>query len=42
MADLTATGFIKAWHGAPFQALRAANLNRDVTGTACERCIAYN
>ena len=41
MGDLTDTPFLEAWHGKPFQALRDANLAGDVTGTACERCIAY-
>jgi len=31
-----------AWHSAAFQALRDANLCKDVTGTACEECIAYH
>ncbi len=41
MGDLTTTGFMEAWHSKPFQKLRQANLNLDVTGTACEKCIAY-
>ena len=42
MGDLTTTSFMDAWRSEPFQALRAANLKCDVSGTACERCIAYN
>lgn len=42
MGDLTTTSFMEAWQSEPFQALRAANLKCDVSGTACERCIAYN
>lgn len=42
MSDLTKQSFLEAWHSAPFRALREANLRRDVEGTACEKCIAYN
>lgn len=42
MGDLNERSFMDAWHSDRFQALRAANLMRDVTGTACEACIAYN
>lgn len=41
MGDLTEMSFMDAWASANFQALRQANLNKDVTGTACEECIAY-
>ena len=41
MGDLTTTPFMQAWHSQRFQDLRAANLSQDVTGTACEGCIAY-
>ncbi|OFX10425.1 MAG: hypothetical protein A2516_10535 [Alphaproteobacteria bacterium RIFOXYD12_FULL_60_8] len=41
MGDLNHTSFLEAWRAQPFQALRAANLKKDVTGTACETCIAY-
>ncbi len=41
MGDLKQTDFMEAWHGESFKALRAANLEKDVTGTPCERCIAY-
>lgn len=41
MGDLTQQSFMDAWHGMAFQALRNANLKMDVTGTACEQCIAY-
>ena len=40
MADLRTTPFLEAWHSAPFQALRAAHLARDVRGTVCEQCQA--
>ena len=41
MGDLTTTDFMTAWHSEVFQKLRQANLDLDVTGTACEKCIAY-
>ena len=41
MGDLTTTDFMTAWHSEPFQTLRQANLDLDVSGTACEKCIAY-
>jgi hypothetical protein len=41
MGDLTKMDFMDAWHLKPFQDLRRANLNCDVGGTACEKCIAY-
>lgn len=41
MGDLRSTGFLDAWHSAPFRRLRAANLAEDVRGTVCESCIAY-
>lgn len=41
MADLTETDFMTGWHSRPFQQLRAANLKKDVRGTACEQCVAY-
>jgi len=42
MGDLTTMSFKDAWHSVAFQKLRSANLNRDVTGTACEQCVAYD
>jgi len=42
MGDLTTMPFMEAWHSKPFQDLRSANLKKDVTGTACEVCIAYS
>lgn len=41
MGDLTTTPFMEAWHSAPFKELRAANLAKNVKGTACEGCAAY-
>lgn len=42
MGDLTTTSFVEAWNSAAFRELRAAHLAGDVTGTACESCVAYN
>lgn len=41
MADLKDQEFLAAWHAARFQALRAAHLAGDVTGTVCQDCVAY-
>jgi MoaA/NifB/PqqE/SkfB family radical SAM enzyme len=41
MADLKSVPFMDGWNSAPFQALRAAHLKKDVTGTICESCVAY-
>lgn len=42
MGDLTTQTFIEAWGSSEFQALRSAHLAKDVTGTVCEQCVAYN
>ena len=42
MGDLTTTPFEEAWNSLAFRNLRAAHLAEDVTGTACESCVAYN
>lgn len=41
MGDLTRDGFMAAWHSDAFRALRRGHLDRDVTGTPCEECVAY-
>jgi MoaA/NifB/PqqE/SkfB family radical SAM enzyme len=41
MADLNETSFMAGWNAAPFVALREAHLRRDVRGTLCEACVAY-
>jgi radical SAM protein with 4Fe4S-binding SPASM domain len=41
MADLHETPFAEAWNSAAFRALRQKHLDRDVSGTACEKCAAY-
>lgn len=41
MGDLTRMSFRDAWHSDLFTKLREANLRKDVTGTVCEKCIAY-
>lgn len=39
MGDLTKVKFMDAWNSDKFQALRAAHLVKDVTGTVCEQCV---
>ena len=41
MGDLATTPFMDAWHSETFQTLRAAHLRKDVKGTVCEKCVAY-
>ncbi|HEX6958176.1 MAG TPA: radical SAM protein [Ferrovibrio sp.] len=41
MADLTQVSFREGWNSLTFQTLRDAHLRKDVTGTACEQCVAY-
>lgn len=41
MGDLTKLSFRDAWHSEVFTKLREANLRKDVCGTVCEKCIAY-
>src|SRR6476620_3006340 len=42
MADLNEVSFMEAWNSKPFVRLREAHLKRDVSGTVCEKCIAYS
>lgn len=42
MADLTKVRFMEGWNSPEFQELRSAHLKRDVTGTICADCVAYN
>ena len=42
MGDLNTTGFMEAWHSEAFAELRQANLECDVAGTACAKCIAHS
>ncbi|MBM3570270.1 MAG: radical SAM protein [Alphaproteobacteria bacterium] len=41
MGDLTREPFMQAWNSPAFRGLRAAHLLKDVAGTVCERCVAY-
>jgi MoaA/NifB/PqqE/SkfB family radical SAM enzyme len=41
MGDLNKQSFMEAWNSQPFVRLRTAHLARDVRGTVCENCIAY-
>ncbi|MBI2296074.1 MAG: radical SAM protein [Betaproteobacteria bacterium] len=41
MGDLTRQSFMQAWNAEKFVKLREAHLKKDVSGTVCEKCIAY-
>jgi len=41
MGDLVTEHFMSAWNSPKFIELRKAHLKRDVTGTVCEKCVAY-
>ncbi len=41
MADLGKLSFMDAWNSPAFVNLRAAHLRKDVSGTVCEKCLAY-
>ena len=41
MADLTEMSFMDAWNSTKFQELRAIHLKKDVSGSICEDCVAY-
>lgn len=41
MGDLNHQGFAEAWNSKKFQDLRAAHIRKDVTGTPCEFCVAW-
>lgn len=41
MADLNEVSFMQGWNSEKFVSLRAAHLRKDVNGTPCEACIAY-
>ena len=41
MGDLKTTPFMDAWHSEPFRALRRAHLNKQLSGTPCQQCVAY-
>jgi hypothetical protein len=42
MADLNGQPFMQGWNSDKFKELRKAHLNKDIKGTICEGCIAYN
>jgi len=42
MGDLNQTSFMDAWNSDKFQRLRQAHLIKDVSGTICEKCVAYS
>jgi MoaA/NifB/PqqE/SkfB family radical SAM enzyme len=41
MANLNDVPFMDGWNSQAFQDLRAAHLKKDVKGTICESCVAY-
>ena len=41
MGDLNSQSFMEAWYSAAFVALRDAHLRKDVSGTVCQKCVAY-
>ena len=41
MANLNDMSFLEGWNSPAFVELRRAHLKRDVTGTICEDCVAY-
>ena len=41
MADLKKVPFMQGWNSPAFVALREAHLKKDVKGTICEDCVAY-
>ncbi len=41
MGNLTQTPFMDAWNSTPFQTLRQAHLNKNVSDTPCQNCVAY-
>lgn len=41
MGDLYEQSFMEAWNSEAFVKLREAHLRKDVTGTVCEKCVAY-
>lgn len=41
MADLNEVPFMQGWNSELFVNLREAHLRKDVTGTICESCVAY-
>lgn len=41
MGDLNNQSFMEAWNSPAFVRLREAHLRKDVSGTVCEKCIAY-
>lgn len=42
MGDLNNTPFMEAWNSVLFHELRQKHLDRDVTGTVCEKCVAWS
>jgi len=41
VGDLKKESFMDAWNSEKFQEVRRAHLKKDLTGTVCEKCVAY-
>ena len=41
IGDLKTHTWMEVWHNADFQKIRKAHLDKDLTGTVCEECVAY-
>lgn len=41
MGDLKTSSFMDAWNSEAYKSLRTAHLKKDVAGTPCENCVAY-
>ncbi len=41
VGDLKTQGFMEAWNSPEFVRVREAHLRKDVSGTVCEACVAY-
>lgn len=41
MADLNEVSFLEGWNSLSFQNLRAAHLDKNLSNTPCEHCVAY-
>lgn len=42
MGDLTKQSFMEVWNSEDYQNLRKAHIAKNIKGTPCEHCIAYN
>ena len=42
MGDLKTTSFMEAWNSQKFTKLRQAHLDKNLSGTVCEKCVAWS